>query len=358
MLLSEGLRRTIPVCFLPSGSLVCYSKGSFLFFKNGIKYRSIKLEMSCAEKIKSSNNLFSRFFRVGVRAAEGLDEQSLIFSQGNMIYELNIETEKVSRGFFCGHGIRPLSFTSVIGINNINDGVYFGGYLDNPQKKSVNIYKRIGPDEWIVVYTFPQGSINHVHNIIPDRYRQCLWIFTGDFDDSAAIWKASDDFHNVVRVASNDQKFRSCVAFALPEGLLYATDTPFDQNHLFLMNTDNGNLEVLRDIDGSCIYGCKWNNDYVFSSTVEPDGRNTNILKVLTSRKRGGGIKDDFVHMYCGNLDTGFLEIYKEKKDSFPYAAFQFGTFKFPYGENLTDTLYFQPIATVENDLKMLKYKK
>lgn len=32
---------------------------------------------------------------------------------------------------------------------------------------------------------------------------------------------------------------------------------------------------------------------------------------------------------------------------------FQFGAFKFPYGVNKTDTLYFQPIATVQNDLKL-----
>ena len=58
--------------------------------------------------------------------------------------------------------------------------------------------------------------------------------------------------------------------------------------------------------------------------------------------------------MYCGNLGEGFREIFKEKKDIMPYYTFQFGVFKFPYGENDSDTLYFQPVATKKNDLSLL----
>ena len=71
-------------------------------------------------------------------------------------------------------------------------------------------------------------------------------------------------------------------------------------------------------------------------------------------RKRRAGTKDDYVHMYMGNLQEGFKEIYKEKKDCMPYYTFQFGVFKFPYGVNSTDTLYFQPVATKKNDLHLM----
>ena len=56
------------------------------------------------------------------------------------------------------------------------------------------------------------------------------------------------------------------------------------------------------------------------------------------------------------NLQEGFTEIYKEKKDCMPYYTFQFGVFKFPYGGNNTDTLYFQPVAT-RNDLKLMSLR-
>ena len=59
--------------------------------------------------------------------------------------------------------------------------------------------------------------------------------------------------------------------------------------------------------------------------------------------------------MFCGNLNEGFKEIYKEKKDCMPYYTFQFGAFKFPYGINNTDKLLFQPVATKTNDLKLVE---
>jgi len=140
----------------------------------------------------------------------------------------------------------------------------------------------------------------------------------------------------------------------LQEGLLYATDAPFADDYIYLMNPETYEVNELFPIDGSCIYGCQWNDKYVFSSTVEGDGRNMSRLEWLFSRKRGTGIKDDYVHMYCGNLQEGFKEIYKERKDGLPYYTFLFGVFKFPAGINNTDTLYFQPVATQENDLKLM----
>lgn len=38
-------------------------------------------------------------------------------------------------------------------------------------------------------------------------------------------------------------------------------------------------------------------------------------MEFCFGRKRGAGIKDEYVHMYCVNIKEGFKEIYKEKKD-------------------------------------------
>lgn len=260
----------------------------------------------------------------------------------------------ISKGYHCGEGIRPLVFTKVKKIDRFDDGLYFGGYLGNMGKQPVNVYHRIGVDRWEVVYTFPQGAINHVHNIIPDPYRQCLWIFTGDFEEASAIWKVTDNFKKVERVVCNDQKYRGCIVFALPEGLLYATDAPFADDYIYLLNPETYKVKELSPIDGSCIYGSQWKDKFVFSSTVEGDGRNQTKMEFLFSKKRGAGIKNNYVHMYMGNLQEGFKEIYKEKKDSMPFYTFQFGVFKFPSGVNNNNTLYFQPVATKNNDLDLM----
>lgn len=344
---------TIPLCFLPQGRLLCYSCGQLFVVREGFVEKSIPIMVSNKERLLGRSRLATRLFRFGVRSSVTLDERCVVLNIGSRLFELDLETGTLSEGWYCGEGIRPLVMTLSREINSFADGVYFGGYLHNPNKNSVNIYHRFGVDQWEVVYTFPQGVINHVHNIVADPYRHCFWIFTGDFDDAAAIWKATNGFGKVEKVVGGDQKWRGCVVFVLPEGLLYATDTPFSKNHIYLFKED-GFVEIVGDISGSCIYGCQWKDKYVFSSTVEADGRDESLMKLLFSKKRGSGIEDDYVRMYMGDFESGFKEIYQEKKDWLPF-LFQFGVFKFPTGVNKTDTLYFQPVATRENDLGLMR---
>lgn len=347
-------KRTNPLCFLPNGQLVCYRHGRILLLQEGLEMTSFRIPVSCKEHLLGWNRYVIRLLRLGIRCAIAIDNGHVVISIGNKLHEVNLIKGSITKGWFCGNGIRPLILSDVKNVGGFDDGIYFGGYLSNIDKKPVNIYRRTGEDEWIVVYTFPKGTINHVHNIVADPYRKCLWIFTGDFYDASAIWKVTDNFKKVERMSCNDQKYRGCVVYALPEGLLYATDAPFTDNYIYLMNPETREVKEVFSIHGSCIYGCKWKDKYVFSSTVEGDGRDTPKIEFLFGRKRGAGIKDDFVHMYMGNLKEGFTEIYKEKKDCMPYYTFQFGVFKFPDGMNNCDTLYFQPVATNEHDLNLM----
>lgn len=355
MLPTTIIKHATPLCFLPDGGIVCYQHGDVFILESGQERQRFALFKSFKERTLGRIKLITRLLRLGVRTAVAIDNATIILSVGNLLYELDINSGALSKGYFCGEGIRPLVFTIVKNIDCIDGGVYFGGYLGNMSKKPVNIYHRTGVDEWEVVYTFPEGTINHVHNIVADPYRNCLWIFTGDFDEASAIWKVTDNFKIVKRVACNDQKYRGCVVYALPEGLLYATDAPFADDFIYLLNPDTLEVKELFPIDGSCIYGCQWKDKYVFSSTVEGDGRNMSRMEFYFGRKRGAGIKDNYVHMYIGNLKEGFKEVYKLKKDCMPFYTFQFGVFKFPYGTNNTDTLYYQPVATKQHDLNLLK---
>ena len=347
-------KNTLPLCYLRDGRQLCQSRDKLILLKGGTEEKEFVFPISKKENLLGRMRLTSRLFRTGFRAAVTLDESRVVLSKGNTLYELDLSSNQLSQGWDCGEGIRPLIFSEVKSIVGFEDGVYFGGYLGNMEKKPVSIYHRIGVDKWEIVFTFRQGAINHVHNIVPDPYRQCLWVFTGDFDEASAIWKVTDNFKTVERVACNDQKYRGCVVYALPESLLYATDAPFADDYIYLMNTETYEVKELFPIHGSCIYGCKWKDKYVFSSTVEGDGRNMSRLEWLFTRKRGAGIKDNYVHMYLGNLQEGFKEIYKEKKDCMPFYTFQFGVFKFPVGENNCDTLYFQPVATRKHDMDLM----
>ena len=345
-----------PLCFLPSGKLICYRYGKLLIMQERKVIKSHQLFSSFKETILGRCKLAVRLLRLGIRSAIAVDEENVILCVGTRLYEVNLTTGVMSSGFDCGYRTRPLVFSEIKGVEGFDDGIYFGEYLINFDKKPVNVLRRSGKDQWDAVYTFPQGAINHIHNVVPDPYRKCVWIFTGDFDEAAAIWKATDNFKTVERVAYNDQKYRGCVVFALPEGLLYATDAPFADDYIYLMNPETYETKAIAPISGSCIYGCRWKDKFVFSSTVEGDGRERSKFEKIIGWSRGSGIKDDYAHLYVGKLEEGFKDVYKAKKDIWSF-LFQFGVFKFPIGENNSDTLWFLPVAVKRENLKLCSLK-
>lgn len=351
-------KQLAPLCFMPDGRLVCYRFGDIFLFREGVLLKQFSLFAELKERLLGRFRLLYRLLRLGIRAAIAIDEQHILLSVSHRLYELNIETGDLSDGCSCDENVRPLLFTHVQGIDGFGDGIFYGGYFLNREKRPIHIYQRIGVDRWERVYTFSQGTINHVHQIVPDPYRQCLWVFTGDFDEASAIWKVTDHFRSVERIACNDQRYRACVVYAVSEGLLYATDAPYADDYIYLFRPETQTIEELFPIAGSCIYGCRWKDKYVFSSTVEGDGRHLSPWQFCFSRKRGSGIKDDCAHLYIGEPKTGFKEIYREEKDGWPFYTFQFGVFKFPYGNNNVDTLYFQPVATRSNDLSLMAYQE
>lgn len=349
-------KNTSPLCFIPSGKLVCYKNGNIQIIENDIVIKTIVLFSNLKEKFLGRVKILRRLLRSGIRSAIAIGNSTVILSIGNIIYELNIDSGILSNGYVLPRGIRPLSFSEIKRIPNFTDGIYFGGYdAGNKDKKPISLYKRVSKDKWIDIYTFSNREINHVHNIVADNYRNCVWIFTGDFGDAAAIWRSDDGFKTIHKVFGGDQKYRGCVAFARPEGLIYATDSPFAKNYIYCI-TPNGKLNQLIPISGSCIYGCMCNDKLIFSTTVEPDGRDETLMKLFFDYRIGAGIEDRYARIYEYSSFDNIIEICKVKKDFMPF-LFQFGAFKFPSGNNNTGVLYFQPTALSKCDMNIVKVR-
>src|SRR5947209_7906214 len=102
-------------------------------------------------------------------------------------------------------GTRPLHITAVPG-----GAVFWGEYFDNPAREEVHIY--VSSDDgatWNVAYVFPKHTIRHVHNIVYDRWGDCLWVLTGDYGDECRILRASCDFRQVEVVVRGNQQARA-----------------------------------------------------------------------------------------------------------------------------------------------------
>lgn len=346
-----------PLSYLPNGNLLAYQSGKILIL-NGSNAIIDKFNLfrNFKEKFISKCNVLNRLLRLGIRSSLVISDNTIILSIKNCLYEYNWNQHLITKGFILPKGIRPLKITQVSHIKGFDDMIIFGEYSINMNKAPVNIYKRISQDKWEPIFTFKQGLINHIHNIVPDKWNECLWVFTGDFENAAAIWKVTDNFGKVECIFKGKQKYRACVAYATEKGVVYATDTPFEKNYIHLLSLKKSgyHIENISEIKGSCIYGCNAGNQYLFSTTVESNGLNENLFQILFSRKRGKGIEDEYAHLYAGNIEKGFQEIYKLKKDIYPFIC-QFAVFKFPEGDNPNNEIYIYPVATEKYDLCLLE---
>ena len=318
----------------------------------------ISLPLSLKQKIFSINRIFDRITRGGIRNGIVFNN-SLYCTYGGMIWKILLQGTqgKVAESVFrFRNGNSALTFTLVDDSLSIEagfaPGIYFGEYFSNPNKEKVDIYRidKLGTVE--VIYTFLAGQINHIHNIVFDPLRNCAWVLTGDFGNSAAIWRASDDFCSVTCAVGGEQQYRSCVAFVVKEGLLYVTDSQFEQNSIRLLTIDGQSVRSISlfPVNGPCIYGTELCGNFIFTTATEPDVGANITFKDIISRKRGPGIIKNLSFVYLVTAELKFYEVLSNQKDIWPYYLAQFGNIILPGGKNLSKHLVTYSIANKRND--------
>ncbi len=282
------------------------------------------------------------------------------FTYGASLYSYNPQRSELRCELRFRVGRGPLSFTVVEGVQGFDDGIYFGEYFGNRLRDPVHVYKRDGAGAWNVIYTFASGEINHIHGLVADPIRGCVWLLAGDFEHSASIWQIEHEFSVVRPVLRGEQLHRACIAFPLERGLLYATDTQLTRNSIRLLVQQEGEWksETLFDINGSCIYGCELQDFFVFSTATEPSDEVSNKFLALLDRKPGPGIienRSDVLLVRKSDLSCKIL--FSKEKDFLPYRLFQFGAILFPNGKAEHNTLYAYSIGNKVNDLSTEVYR-
>jgi len=296
------------------------------------------LPLSSKQKFFLSFSLSARAMRLVNFTSIALDADRVLMAYRSVAYLVDIQKKDIKPVFKIDKGKRPMFFCLVgPSAKNTIPGIYYGDYCGNPDKNPINILY-VNPDtfEKKVVYTFGKGMVNHVHNVVYDEERDCIWVFTGDFEDAAAIWKTNDSFETVECILKGKQDYRADVVTLYQGDVWYATDAPFAHNHLIRLYEEKGkwDVEKIAPLNGPVIYGGRMGEKLVFSTDVESDGIYKNRIEALTSRKLGKGIKDYNAYLYSLDLPTKDLKvIYKCKKDIFPFVVFQFGAIMFPGGE-------------------------
>ncbi len=344
-----------------NNNLILISKGHKIFSYNEKTSQILflnKLPIPFYLKIISHSKLLSRLFRFGVILGVQKDDDFSLLVFNKKIYILNLINNEISESFDLKRGSRPLNITNITNIEGFDDQVCFGEYFMNFEKKKVHIYTLNEDNNWKITFTFPEGEIEHIHNIIPDKNRNHLWILTGDFDNSSGIWIAENNFKNVYPVLRGKQEYRACVAFPINEGLLYGTDTQFQQNSIQLLYKDKvWKTKNIFNVNGPIIYGTKFKDDFYFSTSVEGESSEKGKYLQYLDRTKGKGVITNYSHIVKGNLNDGFKVVYKNKKDIYPFILFQFGSITFPSGESKSDNIYFNVNALKKHDQSIIKLK-
>jgi hypothetical protein len=282
-------------------------------------------------ELSAKTSLTFRLCRDGFHALAVLDSGSLVAAVPKAIVTLApgennfLVTHRVVRG------TRPLHFAVTP-----SGHIFWGEYFSNPQRESVHIY--VSTDQgasWCVAYTFPPGMIRHVHNILYDRWGDCLWILTGDEGDECRILRAPCDLNAVDVVLSGNQQARAVALVPTANGLYFSSDTPFESNYVYRLDRQ-GNLAKLAALNSSSIYGCAVGEALFFSTMAEPSQVN---------RERS-------VCVYASRSGAAWERALRWGKDRWAMKWFQFGNAAFPDGTNTSDFLAVSTVGTETGDLE------
>jgi hypothetical protein len=279
--------------------------------------------------VTSRASLTSRLVRDGFHALTVLPSGELIAALPGAIATLAAGENEFQITHRIQRGTRPLHIASTP-----TGEAFWGEYFDNPNRAEVHIYGSADHGQtWQIAYSFGKRQIRHIHNLVYDKWGDCLWVLTGDAGRECRILRASRDFKTVDVILSGNQQARAAVMLVTEDALYFASDTPFEQNHIYRLDR-KGNLESLTKVNSSSIYGCMVGTTIWFSTMAEPSGVN----------------RDGQVHLYGSDSGENWREYMGWQKDLWPMGLFQYGNAFLPNGENKTDVLALSTIAVNRDD--------
>lgn len=284
-------------------------------------------------RLSVRNGLTSRLFRDGFHALAALPSGGFVAAVPGAIITLRPNDAEFHAIHAISRGTRPLHITTSPG-----GTVFWGEYFDNAARDEVHVYASTdGGATWSIAHTFPKATIRHVHNIVHDPGGDCLWVFTGDYGDECRVLRASCDFSCIEVVLQGNQQARAVALVPTDDGLYFASDTPFEQNHIYRLDR-GGELSRLAPISSSSIYGCCVGQHVFFSTMVEPSevnpDRHVRIYGSESAPTRGS-----------------FRSLLAWRKDRWPMGLFQYGNAIFPDGNNATQFLALTTIAVESDDM-------
>lgn len=291
---------------------------------NGLSWQNYPIKLPCDARAYS--RIHARLMRRGIHSLNILSDGKILLVAKNVICVYSPDKTNVVESFSIPRGSRPLFVCE-----NQEGDLFWGEYFRNKQRENVNIFMSCDQGRsWQVVFEFGEKSIRHVHGIFCDPYDDRIWVTTGDEDHESAIWVTEDKFKTLEKVIGGSQQFRALQLLFTNEHVYFGTDTPFAKNHIYRLHKNSGKVEKLASVDSSVYWGCKVNDTMFFSTAVEPSTIN----------------RDKFASIWGSRDGTNWKLVARYKKDIWPARYCQIGQVYLPQGKNITEYLFYTPVAT------------
>ncbi len=320
------------------------------------------LPVSGFKRALSRIRIAERLLRIEAKIAIASGDENIFVSFDGAMYNVNLKTKTAVKELSYRNGMNnPMYLAEIDGIDGFDNGVVFGEYVLNPQRKNpcAIFFRNAVSAEWSKVYEFPAGTVRHIHGVIPSKKLNCVFVVTGDLDNESGIWLAKDNFKSVEPLLHGKQKYRTGYLYEAENGLIYPTDTALEQNYIYLAcKNENGEWfnKVITEIDGSCVSASETAEKAIISTAVEPDER-VRGWRSWINMKIGPGIKSKYAQLISVDKKTlATKNIIKFKKDILPYRLFQYGHMKI-FDVPCKKCVVVYPIGVNKYDGKLIELK-
>jgi hypothetical protein len=277
--------------------------------------------------LASRFRLVSRLLRTEIHFFSTLTGGAQVCVAKNGIFKLNKTSRRFEKCFNITRGSRPLNLCE-----DTDGNLYFGEYFHNAEREPVHVYRSADQgDTWSIVYSFPAGSIRHIHGIHADPYTGALWVTTGDLEGECIIGYTTDQFATFNTVFRGGQEYRACNLLFFKDKVVYGTDSETALN--FIKQFDRNTMKVtdIAPIQGSVISAVKAGDKCFLSTTVEPSEVNLD--------------QNAYLWMY-NNVNGEASVIASYRKDRLDHIYFQFGLCRLPeYKTGNCNHIYFSGAA-------------
>ncbi len=255
--------------------------------------------------------LFRRVLRLEVNSLQITENNDIVAVTKGAILVKKKGASIFKKVFKIEKGSKPL--------NLCKDGsgnLFWGEYFSNPNREEVRIFGSEDGINWRTYHIFPAKQIRHVHGIFWDRFRNGMWVLTGDSDQESGIWFTDNQFKSLRNVFSGSQKARAVSIIPLKSGLIIPMDTPLETNYIQYFNLANNTIRNLSKIPSSAFNSFDSENLKLISTVVEPSEVNK-----ATSTTIYASI-DTQTWIRITNLEQGYLSSLSYKYFRYPEIIF------------------------------------